>query len=136
MTDPGALTALAAHKYIRLTTFRRDGTPVPTPVWLVGDGDHLLVITDASTGKVKRIRHTPRVLVAPSDARGRVRAGATDVEAVAEIVTDPAEVRRLTDLVKARYGLGYRVAMFVQKLRGMSLDDGVGLRLGVPREGA
>ena len=129
MIDPDELEALAATKHVRLTTFRRDGTPVPTPVWLVRDGAHLLVITDASTGKAKRIRHTARVLLAPSDSRGRVAPGVVDIEGIAEIVTDPEEAERLRGLLKGRYGFEYAVGTLMQRLRGLSFDRGVELRI-------
>ena len=59
-------------RYISLTTFRRDGSEASTPVWVVSDdGKRLLVWTGADTWKAKRIRRDPRVLVAPSDYRGR-----------------------------------------------------------------
>ena len=68
------LGELADERYISLTTFRRDGSAASTPVWVVSDdGERLLVWTGAETWKVKRIRRDPRVLVAPSDARGRER---------------------------------------------------------------
>jgi uncharacterized protein len=54
-----------------LTTFRRDGTAVATPVWFVADGGTLLVWTGESTWKVKRLRHDPHVEVAICDFRGR-----------------------------------------------------------------
>lgn len=131
MTDPQALDVLGRAKYVRLTTFRKDGTPVPTPVWLVRDGDHLLVITGGGTGKVKRLRHTPRVLLAPSDGRGRVKQGVTDVEGTGEVLTDAAELERLVGLLKRRYGIAYSIATFVQRLRGMDLSSGAVLRLSV-----
>lgn len=63
---------LAGERYISLTTFRRDGSTASTPVWVVSDdGQRLLVWTGAATWKVKRIRRDPRVLVAPSDFKGR-----------------------------------------------------------------
>ncbi len=66
------LGELARNRYISLTTFRRDGTPASTPVWVVSDdGRRLLVWTGAETWKAKRIRRESRVLVAPSDFRGR-----------------------------------------------------------------
>jgi uncharacterized protein len=129
MSDHSALVALAAHKYVRLTTYRKDGTPVPTAVWLVRDGEQLAVLTGPETGKVKRIRHTPTVRVAPSDGRGQVRPGAADVEAVAELVTDPAEVSRIRGLVRDRYGFAYRMITFVHRLRGAATQDRVALRL-------
>jgi uncharacterized protein len=60
-------------KYISLTTSRRDGTVVATPVWFVQQGDRLLVRTGVASGKVKRIRRNPAVQVAACTASGRLR---------------------------------------------------------------
>ena len=57
------LDRLAAEKYVLLTTFRKDGRAVPTPVWAVRDGDALAVWTVSDAGKVKRIRRDGRVTV-------------------------------------------------------------------------
>ena len=63
--------------YIRLTTFRRDGTAVSCPVWLALTGDATYVFTtDLDSGKAKRLRNDQRVEASVSDARGRVAAGA------------------------------------------------------------
>jgi len=65
---------LSARRYISLTTFKRDGSAVSTPVWVVSDdGERLLVWTAASTWKVRRVRRNPNVLVAASNFRGRER---------------------------------------------------------------
>jgi PPOX class probable F420-dependent enzyme len=127
-----ALDILGQSKYIRLTTFRRDGTPVPTPVWQVRDGDRLLVITDGTTGKVKRLRHTPRVLIAVSDQRGRVKPGVQDVEGTAEMITDVPELDRLAVLLKNKYGLMFTVSGWVNRLRGQPSTEGVEIRISVP----
>ncbi|MGB9640395.1 MAG: PPOX class F420-dependent oxidoreductase [Anaerolineales bacterium] len=58
------------HKYINLTTFRKNGNAVPTPVWFVELEGELYVFTGSQTGKAKRIRANGRASVAPSDARG------------------------------------------------------------------
>jgi PPOX class probable F420-dependent enzyme len=60
-------------KYLSVTSFRRDGTPVATPVWFVEEEGRLLVETDADSFKVRRIRRNPTVLVAPCSATGRRR---------------------------------------------------------------
>ena len=127
-----ALDILGQSKYIRLTTFRRDGTPVPTPVWQVRDGDRLLVITNGTTGKVKRLRHTPRVLIAISDQRGRVKPGIQDVEGAAEMITDVPELDRLAVLLKNKYGFMYTLSGWVNRLRGQVRTDGVEIRISVP----
>jgi PPOX class probable F420-dependent enzyme len=63
---------LGSEKYILLTTFRRDGSAVSTPIWFALDGPRLVAFTGAQTGKVKRIRNTSRVMVSPCSFRGRV----------------------------------------------------------------
>jgi len=94
--------AFAKAKYLSLTTFRRDGRAVATAVWFVPDGDRLLVLTGATSGKVKRLRNDARVLVAPSDMRGRPSAAA--VEAMARI-QDAAGTLATLAAIKRRYGL-------------------------------
>jgi PPOX class probable F420-dependent enzyme len=60
-------------KYISMTTYRRDETAVPTPVWFVQEGDRLLVRTGEGSGKVKRIHRNPAVRVAVCTATGRLQ---------------------------------------------------------------
>ncbi len=65
--------AIAAGRYLSLTSYRRDGTGVATPVWFVQDEGLLLVQTDAESGKARRIRREPSVTIAPCTATGRLR---------------------------------------------------------------
>ena len=60
----------ARQKTVALTTFRRDGTRVSTPVNIVVDGDHAYFRTPHVTGKAKRLRSDPAVELAPSTFRG------------------------------------------------------------------
>lgn len=96
------LDEIGRSKYLSLTTQRRDGTPVATPVWLVRDGDQLLVTTQASSGKVKRIRNNSEVLLAPCDARGRLKGEQVPGKASLQ---DPQQTERTTSLIRKRYGL-------------------------------
>ena len=107
MSSP--LDALGTGKYLLLTTLRRDGTPVATPVWLVRDGDALLIITQGDSGKVRRIRANRAVMVASCDARGRSAGPA--VAAVAELL-DEAGTDRARSLIVRRYGLLGRLVMW------------------------
>ena len=108
--------ALGASDFIQLTTFRRNGEGVPTPVWVVPDGDTLAVFTPAGTGKLKRIRHTPRVTVAECSRRGRVDDDVVPVEAHATATADPAEVDRVTRLLAGKYGLQFKIAMLAERV--------------------
>ena len=98
------MTPLPSSTYVSLTTFRRTGVPVPTPVWAAPDGDTLVVWTRADAGKVKRLRHTTRVTVAPCDVRGRTEGPAVD--AVAEFVPAAEQEEALAALRRA-YGLRF-----------------------------
>ena len=108
--------ALGASDFIQLTTFRRTGEGVPTPVWVVPDGDALAVFTPAGTGKLKRIRHTPRVTVAECSRRGRVDDDVVPVEAYATATADPAEVERVTRLLAGKYGLQFKIVMLAERV--------------------
>jgi uncharacterized protein len=64
--------AIHDKKYISLTTFRKTGAPVATPVWFGEEGGKLYVMTRSDMAKVKRIRNNPRVRVAACTIRGKV----------------------------------------------------------------
>ncbi|MCZ2807483.1 PPOX class F420-dependent oxidoreductase [Modestobacter sp. VKM Ac-2983] len=100
------MTRLPTSRYVSLTTFRRTGEAVPTPVWAAPEGDALVVWTRADSGKVKRLRHTSRVTVAPCDMRGRLEGPAVD--AVAEFL-DPAEWAHARAALARRYGWQWRI---------------------------
>jgi uncharacterized protein len=63
---------ISGQKYISLTTFRKSGAPVATPVWFGEEGDKLYVMTRSDMGKTKRIRNNPEVRAAPCSIRGKV----------------------------------------------------------------
>ena len=56
---------------VLLTTYKRDGIPIGTPVNIAVDGDRAFVRTFDTAWKLKRIRNNPEVGVAPSTWRGR-----------------------------------------------------------------
>ena len=111
MADVTAFEDLADERFVSLTTFRRTGQAVSTPVWVVRDGDALLVTTPADSGKVKRLRHTPRVELRPCSRTGKVAAGAPVRTGTARI-----EARDRPDLFRRRYGLEYRLFMGIERL--------------------
>jgi hypothetical protein len=79
--------AIIGQKYISLTTFRKSGAAVATPVWFGEEGDKFYVMTRSDMGKTKRIRNNPQVQVAPCTIRGQVKG--PSVTATARIL--PAE---------------------------------------------
>ena len=105
---------LGASQYILVTTYKKDGTAVPTPVWVSMSGGKLFVLTDAGAGKIKRIRNRAHVVVAPCDSRGGSQGASVD--AAARIIDEPSELARIDELHKAKYGLQYRAMGLFTKL--------------------
>ncbi len=64
--------AIHGQKYVSLTTFRKTGVGVPTPVWFGEEDGKLYVMTRSDMGKAKRIRNNAQVKVAPCTIRGKV----------------------------------------------------------------
>ncbi len=126
MTDQAAcLSALADERTVSLATRRRDGREVRTPVWVVrdpGSPSRLLVYTNARSGKVKRIRHTPRVCLAACDARGRLANDARWSNAIAKISDDRACEARCFEQLADKYGWQARLLFLAARLGGRWKD--------------
>lgn len=109
---------LADGKYMRFTTFKRDGTPVGAPVWTVAlDDDKVGFCTSSTSGKAKRLANNSQVLVQPSDGRGRPKAGTAPVEATAVLVSG-AERDAVYEKIAAKYGVMLPVTRFLAKVAG------------------
>ena len=124
------MTPLPHSAYVSLTTFRRTGVPVSTPVWAAPDGDTLVVWTRTDSGKVKRLRHTTRVTVAPCTFRGHVEGPA--VEGVAGFVPHeewPGALAALRRTYGLRFQLGYLTSRVVQRLSRRDTDRNEMIRI-------
>jgi hypothetical protein len=95
-------TQIRNQKYISLTTFRKDGTPVATPVWFAEIDGKLCVMTRSDSGKYKRIRNTSRVKVAPCTMRGKVTG--PELSGSARILPE-ADWSRARAAIRAKYWL-------------------------------
>ena len=93
MGQPG--TAAFSGKYLSVTSLRRDGAGVSTPVWFVSEGGRLLIETDGDSYKVKRIRANPSVTVASCTVRGRLNGESFPARAEVLPVADVARVEQL-----------------------------------------
>ena len=111
-----ATERLGDARYVNLATFRRDGREVRTPVWVARVDRHLYVFSEAKAGKVKRIRATKRIALAPCDMRGGLKGDF--VEGVGRIVSEPEVIQRAYAAFKRKYGLMMRFANFFSTLAG------------------
>ena len=111
--------ALSDEKYILLTTFRRDGTPVATPVWVVAlDDGQVGFWTSSGSGKAKRLAHTARVTATPCNGRGVVKDGATVVDGTARLVTG-SEFEAIRERVVAKYGAMTKLTKLIGTIAGI-----------------
>jgi PPOX class probable F420-dependent enzyme len=95
---------IGRSSYISLTTYRKDGTGVATPVWHVRNGDELFVVSNADAWKVKRLRNNSHVMVTVCDVRGRIAPGAPSAEGTARLV-DGADAQTGRTLLARKYVL-------------------------------
>lgn len=93
---------LRRGRYVSLTTFRRNGTGVATPVWYAVEGEELYAWTRSDSWKVKRLRNDPRAVVAVCDVRGNVDEGAVRLEGAGRLLHGE-ELRRVRKLLARKY---------------------------------
>ena len=118
---------LGAARYISLTTYKRDGTPVATPVW-VAPSDHGYVLTSGpETWKARRLRRDPRVRVQACDGRGRVKPGAAIYTGTGTVKDDAASVAAAEAAIHGKYGWQFRFAqafVWVQRVLHLARPQG------------
>src|SRR5258706_12426757 len=105
--SPG--TALDGERYINLETFKRDGAGVKTPVWAAPLDGKLVVVTDGTSYKVKRLRANPKCRIAGCDARGKKIRTAWK-EATGRILEAPAEAAPAHRALKEKYACGFALS--------------------------
>lgn len=99
----GSPADIESCKRSLLVTYRRDGTPVPTPVWAAVADGRLYVRSERSAGKIKRLRRDSRMLLAPCTVRGQPLGAPFEASArVLDRDEEPVGERALA----RRYGLG------------------------------
>lgn len=102
-TQAEGLRIFAVVPYSRLTTFKRDGTPVAVPIWQAVGGDRIYMFTEASSWKVKRLRRNSRIEITTCDWRGNLDGGPTWT-GTGRIVTAKADIKRAYAALDKKYG--------------------------------
>ena len=128
------LDAFLPGRYLSITSFKRDGTGVTTPVWAVSDGTRLFALTDLHSPKVRRMIHNPRVLIAPCWVNGKLRG--EPIAGRAEVLSSKADLERVHKLLVDHFRVSYRVVMLFyalgRRFRGrQSVADGAALAITV-----
>ena len=111
---------LDAAKYVSFTTYKKDGTTVSLPVWVVPFEDGYAFTTDPDAFKVKRVRRDPRASLAVSTFKGAVSPGATVHHGTA-VVLEGEEGAKVAAIVRKKYRVMYLLIIAnskLQRLRG------------------
>ena len=131
-----SLLRLADERFVSLTTFRRSGQPVSTPVWVGRDGDALVVLTPSGSGKVKRLRVDPRVQVQPCGRFGAVADGAAPAAGTVVLQEQDADVRHARAVIRRTYPVESRLVLglerAVERLRGRPATPRLAVRITAP----
>ena len=102
------------QKYLSLETYKRDNTPIQTPVWFVIDNDQLYITTRETTGKVKRLRNNQNARIAVCSMKGDIKSDWVDVGL--EKIPEESDVEKIVKLRKKKYGFSARlISMFTSQ---------------------
>jgi PPOX class probable F420-dependent enzyme len=110
--EKATLPDLGREQCIALTTFRKTGQRVVTPVWFAQRPGTIYVETHADAGKLKRLRHTARVTLAPCTYSGKVTGAVS--EGNAHILTEPGEYTAASTALAKKYGFMRPLFHFVR----------------------
>jgi PPOX class probable F420-dependent enzyme len=114
---PIADPSLPEAKYFSLRSYKKDGSPVDTPVWFARVDDRYVVFTDGTSYKVKRIRRNPSVQVARCDMRGTIL-GPWIPGTCRPVENEPELIARSYAALNAKYSLMMRLGTFFATLAG------------------
>jgi PPOX class probable F420-dependent enzyme len=107
---------MADERYVSLSTFRRNGAEVATPIWVAAVDGKLYAVTDGTSAKMKRLKVIDRIRLAACDARGNVRGDWIDGHA--RRVEDAATIHQAIDALARKYGWQFGVLNFFSTLFG------------------
>ena len=111
-----AFPTLEREKYISLATFRKSGKEVATPVWFAEAEGNLFVFTAADSGKVKRLRNSPRSRVAACSARGKVHGSWLDTQTV--LLEQGERSAMAYRALRKKYGFSMWITDLMSRLTG------------------
>ena len=102
------------QKYLSLETYKRDNTPIQTPVWFVTENDQIYITTKETTGKVKRLRNNQNARIAVCSMKGDIKSDWVDVGL--EKIPEESDVEKIVKLRKKKYGFSARlISMFTSQ---------------------
>ena len=116
------------QKYLSLETYKRDSTPIQTPVWFVTENDQLYITTKETTGKVKRLRNNQNARIAVCSMKGDIKSNWVDVGL--EKIPEESDVEKIVKLRKKKYGFSARLISMFTSQKGKTVAYSIAVRDG------
>ena len=114
------------QKYLSLETYKRDSTPIQTPVWFVTENDQLYITTKETTGKVKRLRNNQNARIAVCSMKGDIKSNWVDVGL--EKIPEESDVEKIVKLRKKKYGFSARLVSMFTSQKGKTIAYSIQVR--------
>ena len=116
----------SSQKTISLETYKKNGDPVKSPVWVIEENGMLYVRSDPKSWKIKRIRKNPSVRLAPCTMSGKVKGDWLKGEAH---FVDGEGTKQVLKLFNKKYGLMIKILNFYSRLRGRSVVTVIAIKV-------
>ena len=97
-------------EYINLVTYKKDKTPVTTPVWVADFSDSLVVTTSINAGKVKRVRNNGKATIYTTNQNGSEKLSES-LDLDASIIEDIDMKKQAADTIRKKYGMMAKIIM-------------------------
>ena len=116
------------QKYLSLETYKRDNTPIQTPVWFVTYKEQFYITTKETTGKVKRLRNNQNARIAVCSMKGDIKSNWVDVGL--EKIPEESDVEKIVKLRKKKYGFSARLISMFTSQKGKTVAYSIAVRDG------
>jgi uncharacterized protein len=113
-------------RYVSFVSYKKDGSPVATPVWIVPFEGGYAFTSAPEAYKIRRIRNDARATLAICDMRGKVPHDAK-VYLGSAVVLDPKSTQQVEDLINKKYWIGTKLLTLmslVKKILGKGTTAG------------
>lgn len=113
-------------RYVSFVSYKKDGTPVATPVWIVPYEGGYAFTSSSDAYKIRRLRNDARATLAICDMRGKIPQDAK-VYLGSAVVLDAVEAQKVEKLINKKYRIGTKLLSLmavVNKILGKGTTAG------------
>ncbi len=97
-------------EYINLITYKKDRTPITTPVWAADFSNSLVITTSLNAGKVKRVRNNGQATIYITNQSGSKKLSES-LDLKASLIDDVDLKKQAADLIRKKYGMMAKTIM-------------------------